>query len=201
MEALLAECDSPDKFDAVADTLLHRCEIYVGACRWTPVELEFYLWSPSHPDVYSHRKPAQLTNCQWYWHREKSARIGFTLKGVDITFGGSDMYGGVLLRAVRDCDTGQFIDGPSLTVDAFLRAAGHTSVQQLKADSDYSDDCLGGAIHLELLPTANKLAISTGPRIGLDAKKDTADWYSKPYRYRTHSACAKHKRETLSLRQ
>jgi len=176
-------------FDRMADAAIRRSCLVVASKRFSIVEVEFYLHSKSHPDEHTHKSVAQLgPPGRFYFHREKSASLAFTLKGLDLTFGPPGVAGGMLIRAVADPECKAVVEGPSLTVNELLRAAGADSVLGLKALSGYADEAFaGGLLRVESRP-ALAVDIRAGPRIGL---KGTKDFVDAPYRYRARPELTK----------
>lgn len=175
-------------FDAMADAAIRGSELVVAGERFTILEVEFYLRRADHPDPYVHGSEQQVnTNGEWYFHREKAARLGFTLKGLDVTFGPAGEAGGMLIRALAKPTGGGYVEGPSLVVDTILRAAGVESVAELKGLAAYTNDVFAPAGLLRIEGRAGRLTdpIHAGPRIGLKGGKPYAD---APYRYRARPA-------------
>lgn len=192
-----------DRFDRIADAAIRRSTLVVAAAgresRFDILEVEMYLYCWGHADVFVHQSHEQMAMGEWYFHREGAAKIGFTLKGVDITFGsGSSEYGGMLIRAVTPTGVLTPIDGPSRTVDAILRAAGVTSVLGLKALPGFALNAfsLNGVVRVENRAVPIPREISTGPRIGL-GKKLGNGFRDLPYRYRACPELAKKERHAL----
>ena len=117
-------------FAAVADSLLNQTRLVVGAEIWRLTELEFYYRAPGHLDPFAHANPVQAHCGRWYFHRTHGGYRGGSFKGVDVTFGDGEARGGILLRGAERAD-GTVIDGPSLFVDALLRATASTNVREL----------------------------------------------------------------------
>lgn len=185
-------------FDAMADAAIRRSVLVAGGRRFTILEVEFYLHCADHADKYTHCSAAQLSTAgEWYFHRETAAKIGFTLKGVDITFGACGTEaGGMLIRAIEPDPAEGPIDGPSKVVDALLTAAGVVSVLDLKGlpvfrRSVFAPD---GVIRIEDRANPNALTIRTGPRIGL---KSGRPFFHAEYRYRAKPEQAKKDRARL----
>jgi hypothetical protein len=88
-------------------------------------EVEFYLKNEdAHKDTFTHCDPIQAKNGKWYFHRMNptnpmSFKAG-TYKGMDLTFGGEKVFGGILIRALYNIKTKQYIDGPCNTVKEIL---------------------------------------------------------------------------------
>jgi hypothetical protein len=181
-----------DWFDEMADAAIRRSELVVAGKRLAILEVEFYLHRADHPDTYVHRSAAQLnTTGEWYFHREKAAKLGFTLKGADVTFGrAGEEYGGMLIRAVSNTTGGGYVEGPSKVVDALLGAAGVTSVLELKQLGAFDNRVFApdGLVRIEERRDAIEAEIRAGPRIGLS---DARPYVKAPYRYRARPVLTK----------
>lgn len=117
-------------FESMARQLLFGCELSAGGGRFRPVEIEFYYHSQQHPDPFSHQQSIQRTHGLWYFHRVGSTYRGGTFKGLDLTFGGVDAFGGILLRSLESED-GSLIEGPCLVVEHLLNRTQSNSVAEL----------------------------------------------------------------------
>ncbi|CAG8484578.1 hypothetical protein C2G38_2166252 [Gigaspora rosea] len=114
----------------IANFLLRSTRLHLPPERtFTILEIEFYLRDEvnDHFDPFSHGHEHQQTCGEWYFHHV--GRLGYrggSRKGIDITFGSKNrnIYGGILIRAIRDDKTNQVIEGPSLVVDKILELCG-----------------------------------------------------------------------------
>ena len=96
-------------------------------------EIEFYLIDNSlkhHEDTFTHGDPIQGTNGKWYFHRmnpknPSSFKAG-TYKGMDLSFGSKEngVFGGILIRAIMNLKTKEYIEGPCNTVTTLLKCFG-----------------------------------------------------------------------------
>ncbi|CAG8694694.1 6825_t:CDS:1, partial [Acaulospora morrowiae] len=117
-------------FKKIANFLLFNTRLLLPKNQvFTFLEIEFYLRDETHDhdDPYSHGHEHQLTSGEWYFHHVgKVGYRGGTRKGVDITFGSRDrnIYGGILIRSIRNDTNNQVIEGPSLVVDKILECCG-----------------------------------------------------------------------------
>ncbi|CAG8531611.1 6478_t:CDS:1 [Paraglomus brasilianum] len=117
-------------FNNIANILLINTYLYLPNDEvYSIVEIEFYLRdvASDHADPYTHGHVHQLTCGEWYFHRVgKNGYRGGTRKGVDITFGSTErnIYGGILIRSIKNERSGGVIEGPSLVVDQILKACG-----------------------------------------------------------------------------
>ena len=187
-------------FSRIASLLLGASTLVIGTARFDVVEIEAYLWCDGHADPYVHRDPQQINTCGgWYFHREKAAKIGFTLKGLDLTFGepGKEA-GGLLIRAILDQATNEFIEGPSKVVDRILRIASVTSVAELKQKTTdphaFRSNAFVADGFMRIEPKAatersQVLRIRAGPRVGLGEKD--AHYRQAPYRFHARPEWAK----------
>ena len=117
-------------FASAAERVLHGLELIIFGKRFRLVEVEFYLTSDAHPDPFTHLHEVQRAFGQWYLHRQGSGYRGGSFKGLDLTFGDGQAFGGMLLRSI-EADSGEFICGPSLIVAAILRQSPYNSVAEL----------------------------------------------------------------------
>ncbi|PBK94029.1 hypothetical protein ARMGADRAFT_1079511 [Armillaria gallica] len=144
---------------------------------------------------------------------------GGTRKGLDLTISGitstkspyfpsssqpdgKEAYGGVLLRTLRDLNSGKIISGPSLLVDHILLLSGAERISDLVQDhwgnviNAFKSPCIGERkTHMFLCPApiANiRPRIYKSPRIGLDLSHPgttaspthpRVEFISQPYRY------------------
>ena len=171
-------------FDETARWLLQSTELLINAHQYYIAEIEFYVYNNVHQDTYTHQSKEQKnTFGEWYFHREKSAKIGFTLKGMDITLGLSNTAGGILIRSIKSID-GNIIEGPSKTVDEILRKNKVESVIELKSLSTYDSIVTNSNnICLCLIETkCRNQQLFRGMRIGLNSAKNIL-YFDKPYRY------------------
>jgi hypothetical protein len=111
-------------------------------------EIEFYLFSDSHPDPYTHRSPEQKLSNRFYFHKfaNGSYKAG-TWKGLDICIGSESSHFGVLIRSLVNTATNQFIEGPCLSVNTIVNHFSCNDVREFvskifddKLDFDIYDD-------------------------------------------------------------
>ncbi|RHZ78522.1 hypothetical protein Glove_162g82 [Diversispora epigaea] len=118
-------------FKELASFLILNTRLHIPQNRiFTFVELEFYLKDEKndHCDSYTHGHEQQLTAGEWYFHHVgKVGYRGGSRKGVDITFGSRDrnIYGGILVRSIKDYWSNQIVEGPCLVVETILDSCGY----------------------------------------------------------------------------
>lgn len=94
----VSEADAQDvdfMFTRIADLLLNRLLLCVGAQRYRLREIEFYFRRPDvHDDPYIHGEAEQQQTGRWYYN---------LAGGIDLTFGRQELgtWGGILLRGVE----------------------------------------------------------------------------------------------------
>jgi hypothetical protein len=174
-------------FNRMARRLLGGTRLLVGKQPHRFAEIEFYYFSPEHPDLFAHRDPIQLQTGRWYFHRTRGVYRGGSFKGFDLTFGDGQAFGGVLIRSIEKPD-GSLINGPSLCVDHLIDATGAGGVADL-------DRVINERVAWD--PT-NPLTLEEGPdrgepifrtaRYGLSLKRmrhspDPPRFIMRPYRY------------------
>ena len=104
-----------DDFKRIASSLMNDHVLLVGENYYRFTELEFYYFEKdSHADIYSHQHKSQTTSGQWYFHGS----------GLDITFGSKDVFGGILIRGVKNLKVNKFINGPILCVQELFKNLG-----------------------------------------------------------------------------
>jgi hypothetical protein len=54
-----------------------------------------------------------------------------TYKGMDITFGNQDIYGGILIRSIMDLNDSKYIEGPCNSVSKLLEIRGVKEFKEL----------------------------------------------------------------------
>lgn len=160
-----------DKFELFATHLLNDCVMYVGTQKYLLEEVEFYYHTDSHKDSYVHQIQDQKTSQQWYFHKYKTGvyKSG-TYKGMDLTFGNAKTYGGILIRAIQNVGSGEYVIGPCNVVNHILKQLSISDVQDLvsgmKSSDAFSDKNL---FYLKKEKGTNN-TIFKGPRVGLSAK-------------------------------
>lgn len=185
----LLTIEEPSKywFNRIAEELLLRSQLVIAGKKYEICEIEFYLYNEKHPDPYVHKTEAQLTTGEWYFHREKSAKKGFTFKGIDLTFGNSASkdalrYGGILIRTI--CPVGgSLIEGPSKTVDCILDENKVENVLALKTLTDYKDNALNNPLLRIITCSSLDRTLAFGPRVGLKKKEGAEEYQQMLYRY------------------
>jgi len=202
IEKQLKIADGPDqsaRFAEIAHVLLNELDLVVaGSTRFQLAEVEFYLNSAAHPDVFAHGDPQQERFCEWYFHRSggKSYKEG-TYRGLDLALGTNKMFCGVLIRSLRD-SKGKVIQGSCLSVNAILAAAGAVSVADL-ADPLVRAGRRGAAstdekhpLRLVRAASARSDEIDRSMRVGLtlkkaDHKNERLRFFGAEYRFTTAS--------------
>ncbi len=176
--------------DSIASYLLNHTHLLVGGDVYRLVEIEFYYYNQEHPDPFTHRDSLQLTCGGWYFHRQGNRYRSGSFKGIDLTFGDGETFGGILIRSIAAPDN-TIIDGLSLCVDRLLAEIGFPTVAQL-------DEAISGKlawdttshIFLEETDTLTEKQIFQSARVGLSLKRanifpDMPDYIIRPYRYLT----------------
>src|SRR5579872_5909675 len=131
-------CDFYD----IANTLLNKRVLLIKDKEYNLCEIEIYLYSEDHPDVYTHCHPDQLSQGNFYFHKastKKGAKYrSGTFKGVDLTYGcnhhedgkDSKVYCGILIRSILSSDN-ELITGPCKVVNHILSQYNVESIDEL----------------------------------------------------------------------
>lgn len=177
-------------FQQIADLLLNNTTLNIAGQAHRLLEIEFYYNGPKHPDPFAHGDPIQKTQLRWYFHRDEGSYRGGSFKGLDISFGSTNAFGGILIRTIEKPD-GSLVNGCSLCVDHILATTNSQNVAQLDAQlgsANISDS--SKALHLLLDPSVEQRTVLTTARVGLTLKraykhKDMPEFIMKPYRFQT----------------
>lgn len=94
-------------FQSIANDLLNHVLVAKGEKLYEIIEIEFYLFTPKHPDVITY--PRHIDGGQWFFHQS----------GVDLSFKSDDtIFGGILIRGIREHKDGATpVIGPLKCVD------------------------------------------------------------------------------------
>jgi hypothetical protein len=174
-------------FDRIAERLLNGTRLWVGTEPHRFTEIEFYYYGDQHLDVFAHRDPVQKATGRWYFHRTRGVYRGGSFKGVDLTFGGADAYGGVLIRGI-EAEGGPQVDGPSLTVDRMLARTEAPDVASLDTAIDGRLGWDGDSpLRIEMTEMQERPLLRTA-RVGLTLKRlkqaeGPMRYIMRPYRY------------------
>jgi hypothetical protein len=153
--------DINSSFERIANELLNKWILEVNHSKYRIAEIEFYLKSGQHNDTYTHGHELQKTTGNWYFHGS----------GIDLTFGTSESYGGILIRAIYNILDNKYIHGPLKTVTELFSNLG----------TAYSSPFQFG-----LVPDSNNSLDSErvfkAPRVGLNPEKDKES-FNQNYRF------------------
>lgn len=194
-------------FRAIADLLLDRATLYVAGQPYRFTELEMYWSGHAHRDPFTHGQPIQRQIGAWYFHRSGERYRGGTYKGLDITFGSSEAFGGILIRSVEPIEraapahdpagAAALIDGPCLVVDHILERTASRSIEELVGRLDAGPMIARrdrrSPLHVELDAGPGRgQAVYATPRIGLTLKKGATParqrYIARPYRFLSEPA-------------
>jgi hypothetical protein len=148
-------------FQRIATDLMNSWVLKVENSQYRICEIEFYFQSKEHKDTYTHGHELQKKKGRWYFHGS----------GIDLTFGSSDIFGGILIRAIYDLDKERYIYGPLNTITELF---GNLSTAYLKQFA------FGLVYDSEKIMKTEKLIAA--PRVGLNPNK-IPEMYEKLYRF------------------
>lgn len=187
-------------FDHIAGYLLNQTSLFIMEQPHRIEEIEFYYRTPKHDDPFTHGDSHQRQNATWYFHREGGNYRGGSFKGLDITFGPEDAYGGILIRTISSDE--QQINGCSLCVDHLLKTTKLDHVSKLDAHLKPLH-VFDQNPYLYLAPHHNSTrTITQTARVGLTLKRcaqnpTMPDFITRPYRYLTDPTIKKGKIYTI----
>lgn len=107
-----------DQFEARTKYLMNGLCLVAGNRFFRIVDCEVYYNSePEHQDPYCHKDEEQLNSGTWFFNYAG---------GLDITFGNRNkkIYASILIRAIRNLQTNQFIDGVTKVVKEIFKQFG-----------------------------------------------------------------------------
>lgn len=131
MKAATTRVEVEDSFQEIALALMNSTLLEINGQDYKISEVEFYFQNEFFNDPFVHCQPRQKQVNQWYFHRKGDGFKDGKIKGLDITIGNENAFGGMLIRGIENVQTGEVIDGPSLVVDAILRAYQVEKVQEI----------------------------------------------------------------------
>lgn len=185
-------------FDQLADYILNNVVISSNDKQFRICELEMYYYNDTHKDEYVHKSHDQKGYEKFYFHKYHNGTFkSGTFKGLDIALGNANTYFGILIRSLKNVETGEFTEGSCNCVTQLLKCLNVGTVKEL-FDNFYqnvnqipiNDDRLKlMKINLE------KAQVYKGPRIGLSDKYP--DFRDRHYRYATYIENIKKKRKTF----
>lgn len=202
--AATPESAYPAAFREIAGLLLDRATLYVAGQPHRLTEIEIYWSGLAHVDPFTHGDPMQQRLGAWYFHRSGQRYRGGTYKGLDIAFGRSEAFGGILIRGIERDDHGSagpaagtpsLIDGPCMVVDHILRLTASPSIDALvsRFDGTIESRDRGSPLHVRLDGGPGRgTVIYATPRIGLTLKKGSTEarrrYLARPYRFLSEPA-------------
>ncbi len=178
-------------FDEIASQLLNRISFSIAKENHRLSEIEFYYQNELHSDPFTHCDQLQLTKEKWYFHRFGNTYRGGSFKGLDITFGDTNSFGGILIRSIEK-ENGEIIDGPCLCVNYILDKTGFAGVAELDRILEKRDIWDSSSPIFMELNSLSYLPFFTCARVGLSLKKAKKENYisenmtryiTRPYRY------------------
>ena len=143
------ESDLHPVFPRIADALLNKTVIQTEHARFYFQEIEFYLFSETHPDPFVHKNEQQREFGQWYLHGS----------GFDLCLGNKDLenqqpvYFGILIRSIKKEENGSLICGPVKVCDTLI--------------ANYGSAFGTGCMKIETLSESKNFEIKSDERIGL----------------------------------
>ena len=114
----LNETEIPDRFKKIAEDLMCNHIIKKGKKEYAIIEIEFYLYSPSHRDYITY--PREIEAGRWFFH-QSGVDLTFKSTGIKLiednnkeSFEISDnaIFGGILIRGLYDLGNSKYIFGP-----------------------------------------------------------------------------------------
>jgi len=183
-------------FRGVADLLLGRTTLHIAGHPHRFTELELYFTGHAHADPFTHGDAMQRTLGRWYFHRSGERYRSGTYKGLDLSFGSSEAFGGILVRGIERLGSSPvLIDGPCMVVDHILALTASPSIEVLvsRFDPAIESPDRRSPLHVELDAGPDPgVTVYATPRIGLTLKKGNTEarrrFIARPYRFLSEPA-------------
>lgn len=194
----------------ISNLLLNQTVLVIKGVPHRLTEIEIYYTSIEHPDPFNHCHPLQQLSGYWYFHsatKTIGSYKGGTYKGLDITCGSTNTYGGILIRSI-ELPNKSILEGPSKIVDYLLKQCGYDSIAALMTNHGDKKGILEvtdrtAPLYLTREPgLTSTLTVYSCPRVGLSLKQPSKDKYiyiMKPYRYLTTPKNIKKNRNLMIL--
>jgi len=196
--------DFAGAIDSLAESFLNGFVIRINGKDHRLAEVEFYLQDENHNDIFTHCDEQQKIPCQWYFHRMgKGATAGYkggSYKGLDITFSKRG-FGGMLIRALYQIETKEYIEGPSKVVDHILSLCSAKDISSFTTSDNFSWSVLDETKKLHIVQSKlERRDLITSGRVGLVLrKKEHVPFVLKPYRYMSFPLLVRKGRQHLVL--
>lgn len=182
-----------NRFNNLANYLMNKCILKIGEIEYELMEIEFYFYNEKiHKDINTHCSESQKKSNTWYLHQLKN-NLTFksgNYKGLDITFGDENSYGGILIRGIKS--NNEIIAGPSNTVSKIMENLSfEINDMQSFADLIFEQNIYtNNSLKIIEKENINSSILFRSSRVGL-VKSD--DYSPCPYRYiKNNSEYRKH---------
>lgn len=202
MSFLKVNEDYEKEFERIVNELINSYLIKCKDKLYNICEVEVYYKDKGHPDPFVHCSLEQKTCGEWYFHKMGGSYKEGTFRGLDLTFGGKNAFGGILIRSLsyKDKDDNIFIEGPCNVVNTFLKALSFNTVKEFVSSLNTLSafDC--DSLKLVKRDNNNNRTLYSGPRVGLTLKKFTEsrlNYICKNYRYLTDPKKIKKYKNTI----
>ena len=158
--------DWDEEFERIATTLCNEYLICANERKFSIVDIEFYYYSETnHPDPFVYQASERNKKMgEWFFH----------YSGIDITLGEGESRGGILIRAIKDIHTDEYILGPLKSMYVLLNC-----IPSISTGNPF-------LLRLEHNPKSQSGKLGKEVRIGLDSdkkKKDPGRYQDKAYRF------------------
>ena len=180
-----------NELNELAKYLLFETHLSVNGNDYRMIEIELYICNDNHKDIFTHCHKEQKKMLTWYFHQmsEKDHSYkGGTFKGLDITCGIDNGYGGVLIRSILNETTNEVTEGPCKVVNELLGKIKCESIKTLVIDKLNNDlSCVNSNLLKLEEKRYNDVDIYVGSRIGLSMKgnniMEKTKWLNNKYRF------------------
>ena len=155
------------EFKRIAESLCFEHNLCANEHKFAIVDIEFYYYSKGdHPDPFVYSTPSKRNQKKGEWF--------FHYSGIDITIGEGETRGGILIRAIQDLNTSEYIIGTLKSMYAILNC--FPSIESGN----------GLILRLERITGPKIRELTKGVRIGLEKDKkgiDAEKYRNEKYRF------------------
>lgn len=203
MQTIITNFIINNNLDGLAQYLLFETHLVVNCINYRILEIELYICHKDHNDVFTHCHKEQKNMLTWsgsftpvtlkgYFH-QMSEKVehsykGGTYKGMDITCGVNNGYGGILIRSIMNETDNTVIEGPCKVVNEILSKTGDDCIKNLIVDKLHNDkSCLNNILLKLEEKHYNSTDMFCSSRIGLSMKgkniEEKQNWLNCNYRF------------------
>lgn len=207
LKNVLIENLKKSDFVEISKYLFLNTHIKVANKSFRLAEIEFYVCNDNHKDIFTHCNNQQKEMLTWYFHQMSNkahSYKGGTFKGLDITCGSENGYGGILIRSILDETSNTIIEGPCKVVNEILGCLKIDSIKLFVTEKLKNNlSCFDNDFLTIEFKKYSGIDLYVAPRIGLYLKGNDIDekkkFIVKDYRYIFYKNGVKKEKKKMKL--